>query len=57
MKTKTIMAISLDSYNQAISCEVAEPLRACVGGDTKAKVLIIYDGEDENDDENTDNSE
>lgn len=39
-----MIAISVDSYNQAVSLEIAEPLRAAEGGDTKPKVLIIKDG-------------
>ena len=41
MKQKIVM--SLDSYNQAVSVEVAEPLRSAEGGDTKPKVLIVKD--------------
>ena len=40
MKKKT-MAISIDSYNQTMNYEVAEPLRSADGGDTKPKVLIL----------------
>ena len=47
---ETLLTISIDTYNQTVSVEVAEPLRASEGGDTKAKVLIIYDGETDNTD-------
>ena len=44
-----MIAISVDSYNQAISLEVAQPIRAGDGGDEKPKVLVIKDGaEDSN---------
>lgn len=44
-----VVAISVDSYNQAVSLEVAEPLRSAEGGDTKPKVLIVKDeAEDSN---------
>ena len=43
-----MIAISIDSYNQTTSLEVAEPLRSAEGGDTKPKVLIIKDGEADN---------
>lgn len=36
-----MIAISIDTYNQTASEEVAEPLRAAEGGDTKPKVLIV----------------
>ena len=38
-----MIAISIDSYNQTASVEIAEPLRAAEGGDTKPKVLVIKD--------------
>ena len=41
-----IVAVSIDSYNQTASVEVAEPLRSAEGGDTKLKVLVIKDDED-----------
>ena len=44
---KQMTAISVDSYNQAVSLEIAEPLRAAEGGDTKPKVLIIKDEDEE----------
>ena len=40
-----MIAISIDSYNQTASAEIAEPLRAAEGGDTKPKVLVIKDDE------------
>lgn len=43
-----MITISIDSYNQTASVEVAEPLRAAEGGDTKPKVLVIKDDEDTN---------
>lgn len=33
--------MSVDSYNQTLSLEVTEPLRAGIGGDERAKVLIL----------------
>ena len=41
-----MIAISIDSYNQTASTEVAEPLRSAEGGDTKPKVLVIKDDDD-----------
>lgn len=38
-----MIVMSVDSYNQAVSVEVAEPLRSAEGGDTKPKVLIVKD--------------
>ena len=38
-----MIAISIDSYNQTASAEIAEPLRSAEGGDTKPKVLVIKD--------------
>lgn len=38
-----MIVMSVDSYNQAVSIEVAEPLRSAEGGDTKPKVLIVRD--------------
>lgn len=44
-----MIVMSIDSYNQTTSLEVAEPLRSAEGGDTKPKVLVIKDGaEDSN---------
>lgn len=44
-----MIVMSVDSYNQAVSLEVAEPLRSAEGGDTKPKVLIAKDeSEDSN---------
>lgn len=43
-----MIAISIDSYNQTASAEIAEPLRAGEGGDERAKVLVIKDDEDIN---------
>ena len=43
-----MIAISVDSYNQTASTEIAEPLRAGEGGDERAKVLVIKDDEDIN---------
>ena len=40
-----MIAISIDSYNQTASVEVAESLRSAEGGDTKPKVLVIKDDE------------
>ena len=40
---RTMAAISIDSYNQTASVEIAEPLRSAEGGDTKPKVLVIKD--------------
>lgn len=42
-----MIAISVDTYNQTASEEVAEPLRAAEGGDTKPKVLIVMIEDDE----------
>lgn len=44
-----MIVISIDSYNQTASLEVAEPLRAAEGGDTKPKVLVIKDGAEDTD--------
>lgn len=41
-----MIAISIDSYNQTASVEVAEPLRSAEGGDTKPKVLVIKNDKD-----------
>lgn len=38
-----MIVLSIDSYNQTASPEVAEPLRSAEGGDTKPKVLIVKD--------------
>lgn len=38
-----MLVMSVDSYNQAVSVEVSEPLRSAEGGDTKPKVLIVKD--------------
>lgn len=47
-----MVVMSIDSYNQAASLEVAEPLRAAEDGDTKPKVLVIKDeAEDSNGEE------
>ena len=43
-----MIAISIDSYNQTASVEIAEPLRSAEGGDTKPKVLVIKDDENTN---------
>lgn len=43
-----MIAISIDSYNQTASLELAEPLRAGEGGDERAKVLVIKNDEDIN---------
>lgn len=39
-----MVVMSIDSYNQTASLEVAEPLRSAEGGDTKPKVLVIKSG-------------
>ena len=41
-----ILAISIDTYNQTASEEVAEPLRAAEGGDNRPKVLVVKDETD-----------
>ena len=47
-----MIVMSIDSYNQTASLEVAEPLRSAEGGDTKPKVLVI-----KNETDNTDREE
>ena len=44
-----IIAISIDTYNQTASEEVAEPLRAAEGGDNRPKVLVVKDEADNTD--------
>lgn len=44
-----MIVISIDSYNQTASLEIAEPLRSAEGGDTKPKVLIVKDDTEDTD--------
>ena len=39
-RTSTIIAQGLDSYNQSIDLEVAQPIRCAEGGDSSPKVMV-----------------